>query len=116
MELNKKGKVIAGGVGIGVVSALAYERSKEMFEKEKKKDNVAEEILKSAAQVNQGPKKLAPIEKETIGERIQSMSEEEQILVLEKIPMDLIFRHIGNVLEKNRKFIQGINDAMDILK
>lgn len=87
-----------------------------LAEKEKKDLNHVAEVLTKAEQLKQESKKLTSMEKQTISERISSMSEEEQILVLEKIPMDLIFRHIGNVLEKNRKFIQGINEAMDILK
>lgn len=57
-------------------------------------------------------KDLSPLERESVANQIKVMSEREMQIVLENIPMDLIFSHIGNVLEKNRKFIQSINDAV----
>lgn len=119
MKLNKTEKILIGAnVVLGTVlvgTALNERRNNKMNSEFKKQvESFVGELDKC---VNVEPtKELSPIERETIANQIKGMTEEEMRVTLENIPMDLIFKHIGAVLEKNRKFVQSINDAMDILK
>lgn len=68
--------------------------------------------LLCAGEAKETVKELSPIEKEAVANHIKAMSEEEMRVALENIPAGLIFSHLGAVMEKNRKFVERINDAV----
>lgn len=58
---------------------------------------------------------LSPFEKEKLTDTIKGMSEEEMRIVLQNIPIDLVFDHIKSVMEMHRQFAQSIQSSFDIL-
>lgn len=133
--MTKKSKIMIG-TGVAVVGVAAasviFERRKEMSVEKTFEEMVAgaaekfkkggEKIVKGSEDICKGlcadpPKpELSPIEREKLASYISGMSEEEMRVALANIPIDLMFSHIGSVLEKNRRFAQSIQDAMNILE
>ena len=61
-------------------------------------------------------KKVSPAQLQSVAQWAKGLRREEAIVVLDNIPLDLIFAKIGKELEKNKRFTEAITNAMDIIK
>lgn len=61
-------------------------------------------------------KPLSKIQVEKLENLARSLKEEEVEVVLDNIPIELIFRKMEKEIVKNREFIQAISGAMAIVK
>lgn len=52
------------------------------------------------------------IQKEKLADLTKGLNEDEMMVVLDYIPLDLMFKKIQNELEKSRAFQKSINSAM----
>lgn len=60
--------------------------------------------------------KISPAQLESIARWARGLRIEEAAVVIDNLPLDLIFAKIGKELEKSKKFTDAIKGAMDIIK
>lgn len=60
--------------------------------------------------------KISPAQLESIARWARGLRREEAAVVIDNLPLDLIFAKIGKELEKSKKFTDAIKGAMDIIK
>lgn len=61
-------------------------------------------------------RQLSVIQKEKLENLAKSLRTEEAEVVIDNLPIELIFRKIEKEIIKNREFIQAISGAMSIVK
>ena len=64
----------------------------------------------------QEEKKIPVAQLNSIAQWARGLRREEAKVAIDNLPLDLIFEKIGRELEKNKKFIEAVTTAMDIVK
>lgn len=121
--MDKKFKIVVGvGLTAGTVAGAYYLGKRELKVDERSKNNMLntkgaiEEKFVEGACVNEEPiKELLPIEVEKINGMIRGMSEQELRVVLQNIPVGLMFDEIGARLAAHEQFAMHIQDALNCL-
>ena len=112
-------------VGVGVAAGLTggiYAFSKQELKIERRQQDMFMDQYEDFEEVGEGVcvkeepiKELSPIEKEKINGMIQGMSEQEIRVVLQNIPVGLMFDEIGARLAAHEQFAMNIQDALKCL-
>ena len=61
-------------------------------------------------------KRVSSAQLNSIAQWARGLRREEAQIVIDNLPLDLIFSKIGEELEKNKKFTEAITSAMSIIK
>ena len=61
-------------------------------------------------------KKIGTVQLESVAQWTKGLRREEMLVVIDNLPLDLLFEKIGRELEKNKRFIEAVTNAMDIVK
>ena len=80
-----------------------------------------DEVIFSEEEWNELPKepeekKVSSAQLNSIAQWARGLRREEAQIVIDNLPLDLIFTKIGQELEKNKKFTEAITSAMSIIK
>lgn len=79
-----------------------------------------DEVIFSEEEWEELPKeperKVSSAQLNSIAQWARGLRREEAIVVIDNLPLDLIFTKIGQELEKNKKFTEAITSAMNIIK
>ena len=59
---------------------------------------------------------VSSIEKEKLQNTVRSMGQEQVMVMLESVPIEMVFNRIGKELERNKAFAKAISNAMSILQ
>ena len=103
---------LTGGIYAFSKQELKIERGKNMFIDQYED---FEEVGEGVCVKEEPIKELSPIEKEKINGMIQGMSEQEIRVVLQNIPVGLMFDEIGARLAAHEQFAMNIQDALKCL-
>lgn len=61
-------------------------------------------------------RKISTAQLNSIAQWTKGLRPEEVLVVIDNLPLDLLFAKIGKELEKNKKFTEAITNAMSIIK
>ena len=110
-------KIVAGvGLVAGAVAG-AYLLNRQKSGCERSKENMLDinGTIEGVRDGNTKAETLLPVEVEKINGMIQGMSEEEIRVVLQNIPVGLMFDEIGARLAMHEQFAMSIQDALKCL-
>ena len=113
--MDGKNKVIIGaGIGLGLLGAGAVIKLTKSENERGQKDMLQFEYEGSCKEV-EPIKELSPAEKEKISDMVKGMSESELRVVLENIPVGLMFDEVLTRLAHYNAFASQIQNAMEYL-
>lgn len=113
--MNKKFKIVGGiSLAAGMV-AVVYRLSKKERNNMLFNENELTENEDGVCENTESIKELSPIEKEKISDSIKGMSEQELRIVLQNIPVGLMFDEVMVRLAKYEQFTDYVQDALNCL-
>lgn len=59
--------------------------------------------------------KVSPIERDALVQSIQGMDREHLDIILDHIPIELVFNRLGRELDRNKAFIKSMKGAMSMV-
>lgn len=61
-------------------------------------------------------RKISPMEREALIQSIKGLSPEQIDIVLDNIPIEMVYNRIGRELERNKAFIKSMRGAMALIE
>lgn len=77
--------------------------------------NIGSENAKKVCVMKEDSKEVSPMEREAIIQSVRGMNKEQLEIMLDNVPIEMVYNRLGRELERNKAFINSMKNAMSLI-